>query len=163
MMATAAMFKAAKNVKSDSLAADLSELAFWMLDLVLPYQTLKTPYVTKGNPRFCTQYNNSETRENIGPMLSGTASWLSLSSFEFLGISHVDGGIELRPILPFGLTHAQYNVKLGDTVFSITVEKKPGFARAGENTKYFLDGKACGAVIPNAGDGKVHTVKVEMM
>lgn len=163
MMATAAMFKAAKKVKSDSLAADLSELAFWMLDLVLPYQTLKTPYVTKGNPRFCTQYNNSETRENIGPMLSGTASWLSLSSFEFLGISHVDGGIELRPILPFGLTHAQYNVKLGDTVFSITVEKKPGFARADDNTKYFLDGKACGAVIPNAGDGKVHTVKVEMM
>ena len=40
-------------------------------------------------------------------------------------------------------------------MFSITVEKKPGFARAGENTKYFLDGKACGAVIPNAGDGKV--------
>ncbi len=163
MMATAAMLKAAKQVKDETLAAALASLAFETIGFILPYKTLENPFVLKGNPRYCTQYNNSQSGENIGPMLSGTASWLSLSSFEFLGISHVDGGIELRPILPFGLTHAQYNVKLGDTVFSITVEKKPGFARADDNTKYFLDGKACGAVIPNAGDGKVHTVKVEMM
>lgn len=162
MMATAAMFKAAKTVKSEALAADLSELAFWMLDLVLPYKTLETPFITKGNPRFCTQYNNSETRENIGPMLSGTASWLSLTAFEFLGISHVDGGIELCPILPFELTEAQYSVKLGNTVFDITVEKKQGFARPGSDTEYRLDGVPCTSFIPNSRDGKTHSVRVVM-
>ena len=162
MMATAAMFKAAKTVKSEALAADLSELAFWMLDLVLPYKTLETPFITKGNPRFCTQYNNSETRENIGPMLSGTASWLSLTAFEFLDISHVDGGIELCPILPFELTEAQYSVKLGNTVFDITVEKKQGFARPGSDTEYSLDGVPCTSFIPNSRDGKTHSVRVVM-
>ena len=55
MMATAAMFKAAKTVKDAELARELCELAYWMLDRVLPYKTLANPYVTKGNPRFCTQ------------------------------------------------------------------------------------------------------------
>ena len=162
MMGTAAMFKAAKKVKSEELAKKLSEMGFWMLNLVLPYSTLKTPFITKGNPRFCTQYNNSETRENIGPMLSGTASWLALTTFEYLGISHVDGGIELSPILPFDLESAKYTVRADGAVFDITVLKDKGFARAGENTEYTFDGKECSCIIPNPRDGKIHTVTVKM-
>lgn len=162
MMATAAMFKACKVIKDESLAAEFAESAFWMLDLVLPYKTLETPFVTKGNPRFCTQYNNSETGENIGPMLSGTASWLSLTVYEFLGISHVDGGIDLKPILPFETEKASYTVRVDGTEFDITVEKKKGFARTTEATQYSFDGKPCTSVIPNPRDGKKHIVTVKM-
>lgn len=162
MMATAAMFKACKVIKDEKLAAEFAECAFWMLDLVLPYQTLKTPYVTKGNPRFCTQYNNSETGENIGPMLSGTASWLSLTVYEFLGISHVDGGIDLNPVLPFDTEKANYVVRVDGTEFDITVEKPLGFARPSEKTEYTFDGAVCASVIPNPRDGKKHVVTVKM-
>ncbi len=162
MMATAAMFKACKVVKDEKLASELAECAFWMLDLVFPYQTLKTPYVTKGNPRFCTQYNNSETGENIGPMLSGTASWLSLTVYEFLGISHVDGGIDLKPVLPFETERANYVVRVDGTEFDITVEKAKGFARPSESTVYTFDGQICQSVIPNPRDGKKHTVTVKL-
>ncbi len=162
MMATAAMFKACKVIKDEALAAEFAECAFWMLDLVLPYQTLKTPYVTKGNPRFCTQYNNSETGENIGPMLSGTASWLSLTVYEFLGINHVDGGIELKPVLPFETEKASYTVRVDGTEFDITVEKSKGFARPTDSTVYTFDGEKCTCIIPNPRDGKKHTVTVKM-
>ena len=43
-----------------------------MLEKAAPYATLEDPFVRKGNPRFCTQYNNSETGENIGPMYAKT-------------------------------------------------------------------------------------------
>ena len=162
MMATAAMFKACKVIKDEKLAAEFAETAFWMLDLVLPYQTLKTPYVTKGNPRFCTQYNNSETGENIGPMLSGTASWLSLTVYEFLGINHVDGGIDLKPVLPFDTEKANYVVRVDGTEFDITVEKSLGFVRPTEATEYTFDGEKCTSVIPNPRDGKKHVVTVKM-
>lgn len=162
MMATAAMFKACKVIKDEKLAAEFAETAFWMLDLVLPYQTLKTPYVTKGNPRFCTQYNNSETGENIGPMLSGTASWLSLTVYEFLGINHVDGGIDLKPVLPFDTEKANYVVRVDGTEFDITVEKSLGFVRPTEKTEYTFDGEKCTSVIPNPRDGKKHVVTVKM-
>ncbi len=162
MMATAAMFKACKTIKDETLAAEFAETAFWMLDLVLPYQTLKTPYVTKGNPRFCTQYNNSETGENIGPMLSGTASWLSLTVYEFLGINHVDGGIELMPVLPFETERANYVVRVDGTEFDITVEKSKGFARPTEKTEYTFDSEKCTCIIPNPRDGKKHIVTVKM-
>ncbi|MDD6095103.1 MAG: glycosyl transferase [Clostridia bacterium] len=162
MMATAAMFKAAKTVKDEKLAERLSQTGFWMVDLVVPYSTLKTPFITKGNPRFCTQYNNSETRENIGPMLSGTASWLALTTFEYLGVSHVDGGINLMPILPFELEKAEYTVRADGASYDITVTKNNGFARPGENTKYTFDGMPCGSLIPNPKDGKRHKVTVSM-
>ncbi len=162
MMATAAMFKACKVIKDEKLASEFASTAFWMLDLVLPYKTLETPFITKGNPRFCTQYNNSETGENIGPMLSGTASWLSLTVYEFLGISHVDGGIDLKPILPFDTEKASYTVRVDGTEFDITVEKAKGFVRPSEATQYSFDGKPCTSVIPNPRDGKKHTVEVKM-
>ena len=45
MMATAAMFKAAKKVKDKELAARLANLGYWMVDLVLPFRTMNDPFV----------------------------------------------------------------------------------------------------------------------
>lgn len=162
MMATAAMFRAAKTVKSDALAAELSDLAFWMLDLVFPYRTLNDPFTFKGNPRFCTQYNNSETMENVGPMLSGTASWLSLTVSEFLGIDYTDGGIELSPILPDDSENVDLELNRLGTRFLIHVEKSKDFARVGEGTRFTFDGEACGRIVPAPMDGGVHRITVAL-
>ncbi len=161
MMSTAAMFKACKEVKDEALAEELASLAFWMLSKVFPYQTMKTPFITKGNPRFCTQYNNSETLENIGPMLSGTASWLSLTIFSFLGIQHApDRGIRLTPVLPPDMESAAYTVRVAETAFRITVEKGKGFRRPSAQSEFYFDGSRCDGWIPNPRDGKTHEVRV---
>lgn len=162
MMSTAAMFKAAKTVKNEELARELSALAFWMLDRVFPFKTMDNPYILKGNPRFCTQYNNSETLEGIGPMLSGTASWLSLTVFEFLGIGYEEGGLSFSPILPESMTSIKFSIKRGETVFNVKVTKPEGFCRADDNTKYFFDGKECARIIPDPADSKAHKVEIVM-
>lgn len=162
MMATAAMFKGAKSVKCPELAAELAELAYWMLDLVFPYRTMKDPYVFKGNPRFCTQYNNSETMEGVGPMLSGTASWLSLTVSEFLGIEYEGDAIRLSPILPFDTDKVYYELNRLGTKFKICVKKKKGFARVGENTRFTFDGEPCTSLVPAPRDGGEHTVTLEL-
>ena len=162
MMSTAAMFKAAKAVRDEGLASELAGLAFWMLDLVFPYRTLENPFVIKGNPRFCTQYNNSETMESVGPMLSGTASWLSLTVSEFLGIEYEGDGIRLSPVLPFDAENVSYELNRLGTKFHICIKKKSGFARVGENTRFTFDGQPCGGLVPAPIDGGVHTVVVEL-
>lgn len=162
MMATTAMFKAAKKVKDEKLASELASLAFWMLDRVYPFKTLENPYVLKGNPRFCTQYNNSETLEGVGPMLSGTASWLALSVFEFLGIEYEKDGIKLTSVLPENMTNVSYEIKTENCVLAVTVTKPKGFARPDDATKYFFDGEASGKVIPVPADGKKHTIEVRL-
>ena len=162
MMSTAAMFKAAKEVKSDALAKRLSELAYWMLDRVLPYKTLKDPYTTKGNPRFCTQYNNSETLESIGPMLSGTASWLALTVFEFLGIKYGDRTVSFDPILPETMKDISFTIKRTDCTLDVKVAKGEGFRRSSDTTSYTLDGAPCAKDIPLPADGDRHTVEIRL-
>ena len=162
MMSTAAMFKAAKEVKSDDLARRLSELAYWMLDRVLPYKTLDDPFTTKGNPRFCTQYNNSETLESIGPMLSGTASWLALTVFEFLGIKYGDHTVSFAPILPESMKDISFTIRRTDCTLNVNVYKSEGFKRSSDATTYSLDGAPCAAEIPLPTDGKRHTVEIRL-
>ncbi len=162
MMATAAMFKASKTVRDEALAAELCELAYWMLDRVFPYKTLANPYVTKGNPRFCTQYNNSETLEGIGPMLSGTASWLSLTVFEFLGIGYTENGLTFSPVLRPEMTDVKFEIKRNGTTFSVKVTKPEGFARVSDATKYYFDGCEITSDIPDPADGKKHTVEIKL-
>ncbi len=162
MMATAAMFKAAKTVSDKSLAAELTEMAFWMLDRVFPYKTLENPFVIMSNPRFCTQYNNSETLEGVGPMLSGTASWLTLTVFEFLGMGYTEGGLTFSPILRADMTSVEYAIKRNGTTFAVKVTKPLGFARVTENTEYYFDGEKCGNIIPDPADGNVHTVEIKL-
>ncbi len=162
MMSTAAMFKAAKEVSSDALAKRLTDLAYWMLDRVLPYKTLKDPYTVKGNPRFCTQYNNSETLEAIGPMLSGTASWLALTVFEFLGIKYGDRTVSFSPVLPESMKDISFTIRRTDCTLNVKVFKGEGFVRTSDSTTYTLDGVRCDATIPLPSDGSVHTVEIRL-
>ncbi|ASA23664.1 GH36-type glycosyl hydrolase domain-containing protein [Paenibacillus donghaensis] len=130
MMATTAMFKAARNVEDTALAARLGQLGYWLLDITLPYRTLEAPFEICGNPRFCTQYNNSETGENIGPMLSGTSTWLTLSLLEALGIEHREGEIMIDPILREEEQGLEFVLRLADSSYRITVSKPEGFRRS---------------------------------
>lgn len=82
MMFVVALLKATKRVKDEELKNKMMEDASYMLDIVYPYNVLKNPYRYKGNPRFCTQYVNSITEEHIGPILSGTSTWLLLAILE---------------------------------------------------------------------------------
>ncbi len=162
MMATAAMFKAAKEVEDRALAARLSALAYWMVDLVLPFKTMENPFVTCGNPRFCTQYNNSETGENIGPMLSGTSTWLTLTMMSALGIEHTRRGIVLEPLLREAQKELKYSVNTGKAVYTICVKKPEGFCRIKDcSFKLLLEGKETDTcLLPIFEDDEEHGVEL---
>lgn len=124
MMFTHSLLLAAKRPYGDALREKMIEDAYFMLRLVYPYSVMKDPYFLKGNPRFCTQYNNPETRENIGPILSGTATWLTLSFWEMAGF-HFDGkGLTIHPILPFDAKALSYHLIHHGCHYTITVSKK---------------------------------------
>jgi len=133
MMATSAMFKAAKRVKSVELARKLTSTAYWMIDLVLPYNNMNQPFETCGNPRFCTQYNNSDTGENIGPTLSGTATWLTLSLIDSFGIEYTSKGIEINPILMEKQKYLMFILNTGSAKFNIEISKPTGFYRMNDS------------------------------
>lgn len=79
MMFVVACLKASKVVKDEALKATLESDAKYMLDIVYPFNVMKNIKKIRGNPRFCTQYVNSQTGEHIGPILSGTSTWLLLA------------------------------------------------------------------------------------
>ena len=133
-----------------------------MLERVLPYKTLKNPFVLKGNPRFCTQYNNSQTNENIGPMVSGTASWLTLTLFEMFGLNVTTEGIELNPLLLKSMDKANVKLKIRGCVYDIDIIKsKHGFCRVNQNTILKVNGKEHIGAIPLNQNQK--NIKVEII
>lgn len=164
MMATTAMFKAAKQVKNLKLAEKLSRLSYWMIDLVMPYRTLDNPFEICGNPRFCTQYNNSETGENIGPMLSGTSTWLILSLLAAVGIEYTSRGIEFNPILRPEEELLEYTLNTGKTIYQVSIQKPFGFYRlADSNVLLKIDGREVDShhepcVLQLLEDGQEHKV-----
>ena len=79
MMFVVALLKASKTVKDINLKQTLLDDATYMLNIVYPFNVYKDLAKYKGNPRFCTQYVNSLTEEHIGPILSGTSTWLLLA------------------------------------------------------------------------------------
>ena len=160
MMAASAFFKASKTVSDAELAKDLADMAFFAMDTVYPYKTMEHPYFTKGNPRFCTQYNNSITGENIGPMLSGTASWLNLTLMEMLGMEYQGENIAFSPILEDGMTNISYTVTTGKTVIHVHVRKNEGYARVSDTTTFTLDGVPFNGAIKRPDDGKEHFVEI---
>ena len=160
MMAAAACFRAAKAVSEASLAKELADLAFFAVDTVLPYKTLEHPFTTKGNPRFCTQYNNSITGEHIGPMLSGTASWLNLTVMEMLGVDFEGGDIVFSPLLPEKAEKTEYRITTGNTALEVKIQKRPGFARIGPSSSFRMDGKPFSGRIGRPSDGKAHLVEI---
>ena len=161
MMATVASLKAAKYVKDEALARELTELAFFMIGKTVPYATMDNPFVIKGNPRFCTQYNNSETCENIGPMLSGTASWLTLAVFEVLGVNVGKDDIAFAPVMQPGKTEMTYTVNLEDCSIRVRVESDGRKLRPDAHTSCLFDGQAAGSVIPRP-HGGAHEMTIRL-
>ena len=129
MMATAAMIKAAKEVHNQELAIRLRDLAYWMVDRALPYNTFDNPYELCGNPRWCTQYINSFTGEHIGPTLSGTSTWLSLTIFEMLGIEYQGDSLIINPLLSHEEEDMSYTLRYLDSHYRIMIQKPKGFYR----------------------------------
>jgi cellobiose phosphorylase len=162
MMAASAFLKASKKVADKELAKELADMAFFAMDTVYPYKTMEHPYFTKGNPRFCTQYNNSTTGENIGPMLSGTASWLNLTLMEMLGIAYEGDKMTFDPILPEDMTDIAYTLTTGDTVINVKIQKDEGFVRASEASEYTLDGVKFNRSIIRPNDGKTHEIVITL-
>ncbi len=157
MMCTVACLKKAKTVKDEALAKRLRDLAFFMIDRTLPYKTLEDPYVLKGNPRFCTQYNNSETGEGIGPILSGTASWLTLAYYEILGLHFKGNELIIDPIL--NGDSFRYTLRINDTPIEIAIRKVNDY-RMNSASICLYDGKEIHDGIRIPDDHKTHTLEV---
>ncbi len=161
MMAAAAMLKASKEVNDDKLAERLADTAYWVIDCILPYRTLKSPFLTAGNPRLCTQYNNCETGENIGPTLSGTSTWLLLCLFSCFGIEFTADNFICEPLLRKDDTSLDVTVNNGKAVYSVNITKPQGFKRTKNGVKVEVDGAAVeGTKIPSFDDGKKHDIKI---
>jgi cellobiose phosphorylase len=160
MMSTTAMLEAAKWVTSEALAARLTELAWWMIGKTLPCGTMRTPFITKGNPRFCTQYNNSETGENIGPMLSGTASWLTLALREGFGLAEDGARLEIAPALPAALPELSYTLRKNGAALRVQITRA-AHCRAAADTRRLLDGAPCPAQFAFPTEGE-HTLTLEL-
>ena len=123
---------------------------------------MRSPFTICGNPRFCTQYNNADTGENIGPTLSGTSSWLLLTVTKLLGLNTSGGKIRFMPLLKESDFERELQVCLSGTHYEITVTKPQGFVRV-KDGDYTLtvDGKPHESdVLPLFNDKKQH--KVEM-
>lgn len=143
MMAVSAMLDAAKRVQDPSLANELAGEAWTMIDLVYPGRTMSDPFTLAGNPRFCTQYNNSETGENIGPLLSGTSTWFILALLKAYGIELSGKGLTMDPILRPEDRSMALTLTMGDATVHIHYEKDEGFSRAKDCTmSVTLDGTA---------------------
>ncbi|MBP5308022.1 MAG: glycosyl transferase, partial [Clostridia bacterium] len=161
MMAVTAMLKAAKKVGNVKLREKLVELATYALDKTYPYKTMENPFITKGNPRFCTQYNNSITGENIGPILSGTASWLTLAVREFFGITETAEKINVEPVLLKTAEPLEYSVKAGRTRLHVKIESESGERVITEKAKITVNGKEQ----PSASidkDGGIYDISIKL-
>jgi cellobiose phosphorylase len=159
MMFTRALLLAAKRPYSETLKEAMVEDAYFMLHLVYPYHCYSNPYRYKGNPRFCTQYNNPLTEENIGPILSGTATWLTLSFWELAGFSRVGSSVRLQPILEASQGDFTYTYHLTEGNYTVHLHKKKKHY-AFRLASLSLDGVPLDpkAPINLIKDGKAHTI-----
>lgn len=162
MMLAAALVKAANDVESSEFAKRLTDTAYWLIEKIVPYDAMRSPFTVCGNPRFCTQYNNADTGENIGPTLSGTSSWLLLTVTMLLGLHTTGGKIEFKPLLKIGETEKKITVSLNKTVYEITVKKPEGFFRVKDgNYSLIIDGEERNDInLPMFNDGLTHRVEM---
>ena len=163
MMACSAMLKAANTVEDTALAERLTETAYWIIDKILPFKTLATPFFSCGNPRWCTQYNNSQSGENIGPTLSGTSTWLLLSLFQCFGVEFTSEGLVCEPLLRNSDTSMEIRVSGAKANYDIRITKPEGFRRSKEGTNIKVDGVGnAGTRIPVFTDGKSHSIEISL-
>ena len=161
MMAASAMLKNAKTVKDAKLAERLADTAYWIIDRILPYKTLVSPFTVCGNPRWCTQYNNSDSGENIGPTLSGTSTWLLLCLFQCFGVEFTADHMDCMPILRKEDRELKVDITTERCSYKIHITKDEGFVRTKEGVKITVDGEMIdGTKVPVFEDGAVHEVEV---
>ena len=162
MMAAAAMLKASKSVADIALAERLADTAYWIIDRILPFRTLKSPFTTCGNPRWCTQYNNSDSGENIGPTLSGTSTWLLLCLFSCFGIQPTADALIVEPLLRKNETSLKVRLQAVGAVYELEITKPEGFKRTAEGVTVICDGAPVeGTSVPVFTDGAVHKIEVK--
>ena len=134
-----------------------------MVDITVPYRTMENPFEICGNPRFCTQYNNSDTGENIGPMLSGTSTWLILTLMSAFGVEYTSQGILFEPILRPDEEELRYTLNTGRARYNVTITKGKGFKRISDASEVYFDGqKLSSSLVPVMTDGKEHTVTITL-
>lgn len=124
MMFVVALLKRSKTIKDIELRTKMLDDAFFMVNKVLPYKVLDNVFINKGNPRFCTQYINSKTGEHIGPILSGTATWLTLAVFEMFGINNSLANI--TPVLDKEIDKITLNTFVDKKKVELTILKNKG-------------------------------------
>jgi cellobiose phosphorylase len=163
MMFTRALLLAAKRDYAPALKKKMVDDAYFMLHLVYPYHCDENPYRYKGNPRFCTQYNNPLTEENIGPILSGTATWLTLSFFEAMGLRKEEDGLTLHPILEKGQGDLTYHYHFADGDYEVILHKKKNHY-AFNVTRLTLDGVSYDPEqkLPLAHDHETHRIEATL-
>ena len=161
-MAAAAVFEAARRVEDPKLAEKLAGLGYRVLDVIMPYRAMADPFTLAGNPRFCTQYNNSETGENVGPTLSGTATWLWLALVSAFGLRVTPDTIQVSPILRPDQRSLTLRLRTGRAEYRIAVSKPFGFRRPHQGQPTVsLDGHPLdGNQLPHLSDGRPHNVEV---
>lgn len=162
MMFATALLKKSKTIKDDTLKKEMAKDAYFMIDQVLPYKVMDDPFLFKGNPRFCTQYTNPVTKENVGPILSGTATWLALALFESIGLRMEDGKLILSPMLKVTAKSFAYHIHTETGNISVKIRKPRGKLCDETKMKVFYDKEEIkGNTIPLPKDGMTHSVRIE--
>ena len=139
-----------------------STVADYKSSLATSFSVIKDPIPYADSSAFYADTNGDGIPENIGPMLSGTASWLSLAVFEFLGAEVSDGNLHLSPVLREGKDFMAYTMHLEKATIHAKITATSGRFRAGALTQIYFDGKPCGRVIPLPTDGQTHEVRMEL-
>lgn len=161
MMFARSLFMANRYVNDVKLKETLLNDAYYMLDFVYPYNVYQDLYKMKGNPRYCTQYVNSLTGEHIGPILSGTSTWLLLTIIEYLGIVYTDGGFKLHPALEKKLDNLSFTLRHGKSTYKINITKAANeYGHVIKNMT--LDGNEISKDHLFVDDNKNHIVNIKM-
>ena len=140
MMFVESLFVGAKRVSSNSLKEKMLDDAFFMMRKTYPYEDIADPYIKKGNPRFCCQYANPFTKEDMGPILSGTATWLLLAIKESLGIPFLSDKKKMLPVLEKEIGEISYIYSTYQAKYSVHLHKEIG-KYATHVYKFQIDGK----------------------
>jgi cellobiose phosphorylase len=163
MMFVSALLKGSKSSFKDEIKGEMLDEAYFTMDIVYPYHVLRDPYIYKGNPRFCTQYNNPLNKENIGPMLSGTATWTLLSILSSSGVSFANGGLSFKPRLSLDKKERRFSLHLLDATYDVSVFKEQG-RYAYEIASMNVDGMEIepSSVVKITRDGASHKISIKM-
>lgn len=140
MMFVESLFVGAKCVSSNSLKEKMLGDAFFMMRKTYPYEDIADPYIKKGNPRFCCQYANPFIKEDIGPILSGTATWLLLAIKESFGIPFLSDKKKMLPLLEKEVGEISYVYSTYQAKYSVHLHKEIG-KYATHVYKFQIDGK----------------------